>query len=204
MGYGFDWKVLYREVEQWAEKAGASDTLAALPFATEAHGGQIRKAREAEAYIIHPLTVARHAIALGFENDGIVAAALLHDVVEDTPKEVEDLPVTDEVKEAVRLLTKEEAGEEEYEASTTSYYSGIATNEIATTVKIIDRCNNISEMAEAFDREKILEYIRETDDYAYPLLEIAKERYPMYKERWFLLEYHMSSVLRTALGILTF
>ena len=54
----------------------------AYALAEKAHGGQRR--RSGEPYICHPLAVARLVLDLGMDSESI-AAALLHDVVEDTP-----------------------------------------------------------------------------------------------------------------------
>ncbi|MEJ2373602.1 MAG: RelA/SpoT family protein [Sulfurimonas sp.] len=60
----------------------------ALAFATEAHKTQFRKS--GEPYIIHPILVA--AIVSSITNDESMAiAALLHDVVEDTPTTIEEV-----------------------------------------------------------------------------------------------------------------
>ena len=63
-------------------------TLKALELAMTAHDGQKRKS--GEPYIVHPILVA--AITAAFSNDEtMVQAALLHDVVEDTSFDIEDL-----------------------------------------------------------------------------------------------------------------
>lgn len=53
-------------------------------FAIIAHDGQVRKADPNKPYIIHPIDVANKLKAYGFGDD-VVAAGILHDVVEDTP-----------------------------------------------------------------------------------------------------------------------
>ena len=54
----------------------------AYDLANKAHNGVCR--RSGEPYICHPLAVARLVLDLGMDSESI-AAALLHDVVEDTP-----------------------------------------------------------------------------------------------------------------------
>ena len=53
----------------------------AYEFAEKAHSGQMR--RSGEPYIVHPISVACIVVELGMDSESI-AAALLHDVVEDT------------------------------------------------------------------------------------------------------------------------
>ena len=48
-------------------------------------------------------------------------------------------------------------------------------------------------MPETFDR--MVEYIKETEDYFYPLLRSAKIDYAKYSNQLFLIKYHISSVL---------
>ncbi len=80
-------------------------TTKALELALTAHDGQKRKS--GEPYIIHPILVA--AITAVFSNDEtMVQAALLHDVVEDTSFDLEDLEreFGDDVTHMVEGLTK--------------------------------------------------------------------------------------------------
>lgn len=56
----------------------------ALDFATVYHGGQFRKFVADEPYIYHPMHVARIVARVLPEDHEAIAAALLHDVVEDT------------------------------------------------------------------------------------------------------------------------
>ena len=60
----------------------------AYNFALESHGNQLRKS--GEPYIIHPISVAKILIGFGMDCPSVVAA-LLHDVVEDTPVTSEDV-----------------------------------------------------------------------------------------------------------------
>ena len=71
----------------------------------------------------------------------------------------------------------------------------ISHNPIAALVKLLDRCNNVSGMAAGFSKEKLVEYIKETEQYIYPLLHKAKNEYPMYSNQIFLIKYHMTSVI---------
>jgi len=80
-------------------------TIKALELALTAHDGQLRKS--GEPYIIHPILVA--AITASISNDEtMVQAALLHDVVEDTSFDREDLEreFGEDVTHMVEGLTK--------------------------------------------------------------------------------------------------
>ena len=65
-----------------------SKIISAYEFAAKAHEGQKRSS--GQDYIIHPLAVSYILLELGMDTDTI-CAALLHDVVEDTPATLDDL-----------------------------------------------------------------------------------------------------------------
>ena len=65
-----------------------SKIITAYEFAAKAHEGQTRSS--GQPYIIHPLAVAFILLDLGMDTDTI-CAAMLHDVVEDTPATLDDL-----------------------------------------------------------------------------------------------------------------
>ena len=180
---------MYTYVKTYAGVREMLQTVKALAFAREKHKGQVRKGRDEVPYIYHPLLMACYALALGLDDDDIVATCLLHDVCEDCNVAPEELPVGETVKTAVRLLTKEPGYDEE------AYYSCISGNPIATMVKLLDRCSNVAGMAAGFSRDKLAEYIRETEHLVYPLLDRAKTEYSMYSNQLFLIKYHMSSVI---------
>ena len=77
----------------------------AYEFCVKAHEGQKRKSQE--DYYIHPFNVAKIIVSLGLDSESI-AAALLHDVVEDTEYTAEDLrrEFGDEVELLVDGVTK--------------------------------------------------------------------------------------------------
>lgn len=172
-------------------------TKRALAFAREKHDGQYRKPGHSDEripYIYHPLLLTCHALALGLEEDDLLSACLLHDVCEDCGVLPEELPVNEQTREAVRLLTKpENFGKTDPEYKT--YYEGIAGNRIALIVKLLDRCNNISSMATSFTDKRMAEYIKETQEYIHPLMEKARHEYPQYCNQLFLIRYHMNSVI---------
>lgn len=60
----------------------------AFKFANDAHAGQKRKS--GDEYIVHPLAVAHILLSLKM-SDAMVAAALLHDTIEDTPVTYEQI-----------------------------------------------------------------------------------------------------------------
>ncbi len=63
---------------------------AALATATEAHRGQVRNGAGGIPYIEHPVAVAELLAGYGW-GDEVLAAALLHDVIEDSDLTLDDL-----------------------------------------------------------------------------------------------------------------
>lgn len=173
------------------------ESLRALKFAKEKHTGQFRKPEKLGIpYINHPMTMACHALAMGTDNDVLIAAILLHDVSEDCEVLPENLPVCMEVQEIVRLVTKPKTVFSEKE-----YYAAIAKNPEASFVKCIDRCNNVSGMATGFSTEKIRQYIEETETYYPELLNVLKG-IPRYSSAAWLLSYQIGTLLETAKKLL--
>lgn len=68
------------------------DLLRAVRFAAERHAGQQRKNAAASPYILHPIEVAEWlANVAGVDDERLLSAALLHDVLEDTATTPEEI-----------------------------------------------------------------------------------------------------------------
>ncbi len=197
---------MYSRLVSFAEIEELRQTFFALHFMKEKHAGQFRKPSlfsEAKVpYITHPLIMACHAHALKIREDSILAAILLHDVCEECKVAPAELPASEEVKLAVDLLTYRKDAATAEDAAKKKYYEAIKKNRIATIVKILDRCNNISTMAASFSDEKLADYIRETEEYVMPLLDHARHTIPEYADALFVVRYHMNSVLESLKSML--
>ena len=107
-------------------------TKKALNFAFRAHDGQYD--RSGVPYIFHPYQVAQHA-----KDEISCAAALLHDVVEDTNTTLDDLIAEGfppRVTELVDLLTRRE--NEDY----FDYIRRLAKDPDAVKIKLADLAHN--------------------------------------------------------------
>nr|AIF26522.1 hypothetical protein [uncultured bacterium fosmid pJB39A3] len=191
----FDENHMYTFIKSWTVANDMPQTLKALSYAKEKHAGQVRKGDAGIPYINHPLTLCCNAIALGIKDDAIMAACLLHDVVEDAGVTADELPVGDEAKRIVALLTKEKQEGKAFDEG--KYYAAIAKSPAACMVKLLDRCNNISNMAMGFNKEKIAQYITETEKYIMPLLEVIKKENAEWNNAAWLLSYQMKAILET-------
>ena len=76
------WEKLVEAIKASGKAYNMAMIEKAYNMANDAHKGVCR--RSGEPYICHPLAVARLVLDLGMDSESI-AAALLHDVVEDTP-----------------------------------------------------------------------------------------------------------------------
>lgn len=97
---------LYAQLEKRFDAEGMRLVHEAYELARSAHSLQRRKS--GEPYILHPLAVAR-IVGVDLEQDArMVAAALLHDVVEDTPYTLADITgrFGSEVAALVNVVTK--------------------------------------------------------------------------------------------------
>lgn len=117
----------------------------AIALAVEAHRGQVDKA--GHPYILHPLRV-----MLALEEELERMAAVLHDVVEDTPVTFEQLRAEgypEEVVVALEHLTKRE------KESYPEFVERAAANPIARRVKLADIEDNLDlrRIAEPTDKD---------------------------------------------------
>ena len=119
---------------------------------------------------------------------------MLHDVVEDCGKTPEELPVNDETKELVRLLTHEDTNETNRDSIMKAYFDAIAANPKAALVKCLDRCNNLTTMSWGLSRDRIFRQIKETEEYFPRLLKVIKAE-PEFNNAAWLLQYHIESML---------
>ncbi len=96
---------LCTELESYLESAQVAEVYQAYLFGAQAHEGQ--KRASGEPYIYHPLAVARIMCEMRMDYKSIIAA-LLHDVIEDTPTLKEQLAEVfgDEVAELVDGVSK--------------------------------------------------------------------------------------------------
>jgi (p)ppGpp synthase/HD superfamily hydrolase len=135
--------------------AARSELIArALARASADHAGQVRNGSGGLPYIEHPRMVAA-TLAGGGYPDEVLAAALLHDVVEDTDTTVEDLRAQfgDVVADLVAALSDDESIEDyrerkdEHRARVADFDGG------AFAIYAADKLTNLTTMRESIRRE---------------------------------------------------
>ena len=192
---------MFTRLKTIAELSNLKETYKALYYMRDHHSGQFRKKlKYSDAkvpYIVHPLMMACHAYSMGLVDDELLAVLLLHDVCEDCGITPEELPFSENIRRAVDLLTKKSDGSLSKEENTAIYYKALKKNRLASIAKVIDRCNNVSTMAQSFSDRKLAEYIDETENFVFPVLSTIKQTWPEYNNAVFLIKYQMLSVLES-------
>lgn len=150
----------------------------AMRVAARYHREHTRKASDVP-YIAHPASVAMILLKAGFEDEEILAAALLHDVVEDTDYSMEDLgrEFPPKVVEYVAALTERKSesdgSKRSWDDRKNEHLAHVKSAPLAArAIVLADKLHNMSSMLfdlEAGDelwsrfnapREKVLWYYR--------------------------------------------
>ena len=144
----------------------------AFTFAARAHEGQQR--RSGEDFVLHPWGAAKICAQLRLD-DETIAAALLHDVVEDTDVDLEDVRAEfgDEIAKLVEGVTKltrvqfqsrEQAEAENYR----KLIMAMAEDARVILIKLADRLHNLREI-EYLGKQKQVQKAKETLEVYAPL-----------------------------------
>ena len=157
----------YKSVEDLVERAKA--------FAKFAHAEaeQLRKYTD-EPYIVHPEEVARTIAKLKTTTPEMIAAAWLHDVVEDTRYTIENIEYVfgEEVAGLVLMLTEfstpEDGNRAERKAIDRAYLANVSPE--AQTIKLADLIDNTQSIF-AHDKEFAKVYLKEKQE----LLEVMNK-----------------------------
>jgi (p)ppGpp synthase/HD superfamily hydrolase len=147
--------------------AARSELIArALAKATDAHAGQIRNGSGGLPYIEHPRMVAATLAAQGYA-DATLAAALLHDVVEDSDTTVEDLRAAfgDAVADLVAALSDDESIESYRERKDEHRGRVASVDGDALAIYTADKLANMTTLHGAIEAEGM----RVADEYDVPI-----------------------------------
>lgn len=138
------------------EAAAAESELIreALEWAERAHAGQVRSGSGGMAYVHHPVAVAELLAEHG-HGEETVAAALLHDVVEDSETSVEEIEARfgQPVGELVAAMTDDESVEP-YERRKREHRDRIeAAGGEAVAIYAADKLSNVRVLRRAYANE---------------------------------------------------
>ena len=144
----------------------------AYHYAEQAHSGQ--KRASGEAYFIHPCAVAKILMELGLDC-ATIAAAFLHDVIEDTPVTEDDIrrEFGEEVLRLVSGVTKLDkivfkSREEEEAENFRKIFVAMAKDIRVIIIKLADRLHNMRSL-NFLSKERQLKMAQETLDIYTPL-----------------------------------
>ena len=163
---------LLSDIEAYNPEVDRELLARAFRFAADAHEGQQR--RSGEAFIRHPWGAAMILAELR-QDEQTIAAALLHDVVEDTETEIDEVRTEfgDEIAQLVEGVTKltrihfqsrEQAEAENYR----KMIAAMVGDERVILIKLADRLHNMRTI-EYLGKQKQLQKARETLEVYAPL-----------------------------------
>jgi GTP pyrophosphokinase len=161
-------------IQNYAHRHRLNLTIKALHYAEMLHCNQKRK--DSSDYLSHPVKVCLMLISCGIQDDAMLAAALLHDVIEETKATHKDLKewFTKEIADIVFVLSKKKR------ISAKNYFGAMSKNFKAVIIKAADRMGNVGDMVDYYTPEKIRAYIWETEHYLYPLIEKSWHQHPKF------------------------
>jgi len=124
----------------------------AREFATKAHEGVFRRYGDDVPYITHPQHVAERVAQLNGKTEFMVAAAWLHDVVEDTEHELRDIrhefgPVVAALVAQLTNPSKQHPDLSRAERKAMDREHIAVASEPALQIKMVDRAHNLSTIA---------------------------------------------------------
>ncbi|HEX2379039.1 MAG TPA: HD domain-containing protein, partial [Gaiellales bacterium] len=163
---------LLGRIAEYNANADADLIRAAFDYACDHHSGQRRKS--GEAFIHHPVAVATICAELKLDS-ATIAAALLHDVVEDTPAELDEVrerfgedvaALVDGVTKLTRIsfASREQAQVENYRKMIVA----MARDLRVILIKLADRLHNMRTIS-ALGKQKQVETAKETLELYAPL-----------------------------------
>jgi guanosine-3',5'-bis(diphosphate) 3'-pyrophosphohydrolase len=159
-------------IREASPKVDLAEVVRAYEYAAAAHEGQMRKS--GEPYITHPVAVATELAELGLDTPTIVAA-LLHDVVEDTPASRDEIEsyfgpdvahLVDGVTKLDRLQV--ESKQEQQAETLRKMILAMARDIRVLVIKLADRLHNMETIG-PMPREKQKRIAQETLDIYAPL-----------------------------------
>jgi len=140
----------------------------AIIFAAKAHRGQSIPGSEIP-YIVHCARVCYEAVSVAeqrkdLDHKLLINCALLHDTLEDTASNYNDIlsAFGEDTAEGVLALTKNKSIEKNLRMEDSLLRIGKMTPEIAI-VKMADRITNLDQPPDHWDNEKISAYLEESE-----------------------------------------
>lgn len=160
--------------------------LAALDFAAIRHSRQRRKGGSRAPYINHPVRVAYYVgVLAGIRDQHVIAAALLHDTVEDTDTTLEELEheFGADVAALVAELTDDKSLAKELRKRLQIEHAS-EVSAAAAQLKLADKLSNVEDIAEAPPSDWSVERRREYLLWTRRVVDRLPHRNPVLEERY--------------------
>ena len=182
---------MYTYLRGYLIGAGMTESIKALGFARQKHENQTRK--DGTPYIVHPLSMACYAVALGIKDDNIIATVLLHDVPEDCGVPIDYLPVNATIRNGVKHMTIQKFDTDLDKIETKCrYFNELIDSREALICKALDRYNNLSDAPMSLTPDAIAKNVAETEILLLPVLKKAKNLYPDLADILFILRTNLN------------
>lgn len=159
-------------VDGYLDKEQINNIIRAYHYGADAHSGQFRKS--GEAYICHPLSVAITLAEMRMDTRGIISA-ILHDVIEDTPVNKDEITaefsieVADLVDGVTKLTKLDNKSHAEAQAENVrKMLLAMAKDLRVIVVKLADRLHNMQTLG-SMSTEKKRRIAKETQEIYVPL-----------------------------------
>lgn len=155
--------------------------MKALNFSAQRHAYQRRKGGDEAPYINHPIRVAYYlATVAGIDDSKLIAAALLHDTVEDTSASAEEIRA--EFGEAVAAIVEEVTDDKSLEKDARKQYQIDHAPHVswaAAQLKIADKLSNVEDVAYAPPAGWSLARRREYIEWTERVVDRLPDRHPV-------------------------
>jgi (p)ppGpp synthase/HD superfamily hydrolase len=166
----------------YLQGTGFSLAQEALELALRLHDGT-RKDKVTPEWA-HPMTVTLYLTTLaptfGRRAEHILAASLLHDVLEDKPFTIDEMRLRFgvEIANTVVALSHKQRLDPEAVREKAAYYARMHLDPAAGIIKAADRIHNLGSMVGVFTHEKQVGYVWETRQHILPMLKRSREHHP--------------------------
>ncbi|MCA8879432.1 MAG: HD domain-containing protein [Rhodobacteraceae bacterium] len=174
--FGIPYEKLRIAVRYWMLGRNYHVALRAMEFGQDWHRGRRRDDNPEFSHQVWQASYIRTLEAHLLHPEETLAAAFLHDVVEDYPVSLPEIELAfgERVAHAVDRLSKKVSGKKK---DPQAYFRDLAQDPIASVVKGCDRIHNHQSMVGVFDAAKQKSYLDETQADILPMLKLARRRF---------------------------
>lgn len=218
----------YNNIAEYAKRYNLANTFIAIDLAATLHHGAYRDG--GAPYIIHPLETTNYLILLNIKNaifdmdvnnlhdqklaemqtdlelDILLSSMLLHDTIEDCKEKlpqkgkefISKYKLHPDILKFVLILSKDKTAPG---YTLDSYYEHIEDCWQTLIIKVVDRTSNCSTI-DAFKKERMEKYVRETIEYFYPMISKGKLLYPDFSRALTITKYLLGSICESVAAVL--